>query len=309
MKKELCRLWKSSTVTMQLFDIVSCRARSPAFGRWGRGYEIDHLMSIKFKFYWKSWTFIIFEFLLFSCSSDPHEYSTFLRSRPDIMELEAIRVVTRLCLQYQYVMMRPLRVIKSSTFDYLMTPLRPRNVRSAVLFLLSECDATLCTCHQPSLWSSLGQQDWLELRWLWRPPITTSAWRQKTSRHGPLSSNAAHRYETQPTRYQRNDHKPHSASHFTRFCQNCTKTEILKNTQTFPPMQLQLMGTGVFKLQKGCKSSTIKLSCTIFQAFWNHTIALGEKQTEIYIDNWSFPLQWAVRSVPFTSECRRGLIH
>ncbi|XP_016352716.1 allantoinase, mitochondrial [Sinocyclocheilus anshuiensis] len=32
---------------------------------------------------------------------DPHEYSTFLRSRPDIMELEAIRTVTQLCLQYQ----------------------------------------------------------------------------------------------------------------------------------------------------------------------------------------------------------------
>ncbi|KTF75632.1 hypothetical protein cypCar_00035900 [Cyprinus carpio] len=33
--------------------------------------------------------------------SYPHEYSTFLRSRPDIMELEAIRTVTQLCLQYQ----------------------------------------------------------------------------------------------------------------------------------------------------------------------------------------------------------------
>ncbi|XP_077054980.1 allantoinase, mitochondrial isoform X3 [Siphateles boraxobius] len=32
---------------------------------------------------------------------DPHEYSTFLRSRPDIMELEAIRTVTLLCLQYK----------------------------------------------------------------------------------------------------------------------------------------------------------------------------------------------------------------
>ncbi|XP_060775756.1 allantoinase, mitochondrial-like isoform X2 [Neoarius graeffei] len=32
---------------------------------------------------------------------DPCEYSTFLRSRPDVMELEAIRTVTQLCLQYQ----------------------------------------------------------------------------------------------------------------------------------------------------------------------------------------------------------------
>ncbi|XP_051986690.1 allantoinase, mitochondrial isoform X1 [Xyrauchen texanus] len=32
---------------------------------------------------------------------DPCEYSTFLRSRPDIMEFEAIRTVTQLCLQYQ----------------------------------------------------------------------------------------------------------------------------------------------------------------------------------------------------------------
>ncbi|XP_030647180.1 allantoinase, mitochondrial [Chanos chanos] len=32
---------------------------------------------------------------------DPSEYSTFLRSRPDIMELEAIRTVAELCLQYQ----------------------------------------------------------------------------------------------------------------------------------------------------------------------------------------------------------------
>ncbi|KAG7488357.1 hypothetical protein MATL_G00031900 [Megalops atlanticus] len=32
---------------------------------------------------------------------DPCEYSTFLRSRPDIMELEAIDTITQLCLQYQ----------------------------------------------------------------------------------------------------------------------------------------------------------------------------------------------------------------
>ncbi|KAI2663530.1 Allantoinase, mitochondrial [Labeo rohita] len=32
---------------------------------------------------------------------DRHEYFTFLRSRPDIMELEAIRTVTQLCLKYQ----------------------------------------------------------------------------------------------------------------------------------------------------------------------------------------------------------------
>lgn len=32
---------------------------------------------------------------------DPCQYSTFLQSRPDIMETEAIRIVTRLCLQYQ----------------------------------------------------------------------------------------------------------------------------------------------------------------------------------------------------------------
>ncbi|XP_036426296.1 zgc:103559 isoform X1 [Colossoma macropomum] len=32
---------------------------------------------------------------------DPCEYYTFLRSRPDVMELEAIRTVTELCLQYQ----------------------------------------------------------------------------------------------------------------------------------------------------------------------------------------------------------------
>ncbi|KPP66841.1 allantoinase, mitochondrial-like [Scleropages formosus] len=32
---------------------------------------------------------------------DPCEYSTFLRSRPDLMEIEAIRTITQLCLQYQ----------------------------------------------------------------------------------------------------------------------------------------------------------------------------------------------------------------
>ncbi|XP_076846606.1 allantoinase, mitochondrial isoform X2 [Brachyhypopomus gauderio] len=32
---------------------------------------------------------------------DPCEYSTFLRSRPDNMEMEAVRTVTELCLQYQ----------------------------------------------------------------------------------------------------------------------------------------------------------------------------------------------------------------
>ncbi|XP_056132218.1 LOW QUALITY PROTEIN: allantoinase, mitochondrial [Lampris incognitus] len=32
---------------------------------------------------------------------DPCEYATFLQSRPDIMEVEAIRTVTELCLQYQ----------------------------------------------------------------------------------------------------------------------------------------------------------------------------------------------------------------
>uniref|UniRef100_A0A4W4EDX7 allantoinase n=1 Tax=Electrophorus electricus TaxID=8005 RepID=A0A4W4EDX7_ELEEL len=35
------------------------------------------------------------------CSPDPSEYSTFLRTRPDIMEMEAVRTVTELCLQYQ----------------------------------------------------------------------------------------------------------------------------------------------------------------------------------------------------------------
>lgn len=34
-------------------------------------------------------------------AADPSEYSTFLRSRPDVMELEAIRTVTELCLQYR----------------------------------------------------------------------------------------------------------------------------------------------------------------------------------------------------------------
>ncbi|XP_023665894.1 allantoinase, mitochondrial isoform X2 [Paramormyrops kingsleyae] len=34
-------------------------------------------------------------------TSDPCEYSTFLRSRPDTMEMEAIRTVTQLCLRYQ----------------------------------------------------------------------------------------------------------------------------------------------------------------------------------------------------------------
>lgn len=32
---------------------------------------------------------------------DPSQYSTFLQSRPDVMEVEAIRTVTELCLQYQ----------------------------------------------------------------------------------------------------------------------------------------------------------------------------------------------------------------
>ncbi|XP_034036590.1 allantoinase, mitochondrial isoform X2 [Thalassophryne amazonica] len=34
-------------------------------------------------------------------TSDPCLYSTFLQSRPDIMEMEAVRTVTKLCLQYQ----------------------------------------------------------------------------------------------------------------------------------------------------------------------------------------------------------------
>lgn len=33
--------------------------------------------------------------------SDPCEYSTFLLSRKDVMEVEAIRTVTQLCLQYR----------------------------------------------------------------------------------------------------------------------------------------------------------------------------------------------------------------
>ncbi|CAN9500806.1 unnamed protein product [Ophioblennius macclurei] len=34
-------------------------------------------------------------------SGDPRQYSTFLQSRPDVMEVEAIRMVTELCLQYR----------------------------------------------------------------------------------------------------------------------------------------------------------------------------------------------------------------
>uniref|UniRef100_G3NKP4 allantoinase n=1 Tax=Gasterosteus aculeatus aculeatus TaxID=481459 RepID=G3NKP4_GASAC len=34
-------------------------------------------------------------------NGDPRQYSTFLQSRPDIMEMEAIRTITALCLQYQ----------------------------------------------------------------------------------------------------------------------------------------------------------------------------------------------------------------
>ncbi|XP_056270393.1 allantoinase, mitochondrial isoform X2 [Pseudoliparis swirei] len=34
-------------------------------------------------------------------NGDPCQYSTFLQSRPDVMEMEAIRTVTKLCLQYQ----------------------------------------------------------------------------------------------------------------------------------------------------------------------------------------------------------------
>ncbi|XP_060934832.1 allantoinase, mitochondrial [Limanda limanda] len=34
-------------------------------------------------------------------TADPRQYSTFLQSRPDVMEIEAIRTVTELCLQYQ----------------------------------------------------------------------------------------------------------------------------------------------------------------------------------------------------------------
>ncbi|XP_053706220.1 allantoinase, mitochondrial isoform X1 [Synchiropus splendidus] len=34
-------------------------------------------------------------------ASDPRQYSTFLQSRPDVMETEAIRIVTELCRQYQ----------------------------------------------------------------------------------------------------------------------------------------------------------------------------------------------------------------
>lgn len=33
---------------------------------------------------------------------DPCHYSTFLQSRPDVMEVEAIRTVTELCLQYKW---------------------------------------------------------------------------------------------------------------------------------------------------------------------------------------------------------------
>lgn len=32
---------------------------------------------------------------------DPTEYSTFLQSRPDVMEIEAIQTITELCLHYQ----------------------------------------------------------------------------------------------------------------------------------------------------------------------------------------------------------------
>uniref|UniRef100_A0A6Q2ZD42 allantoinase n=1 Tax=Esox lucius TaxID=8010 RepID=A0A6Q2ZD42_ESOLU len=39
--------------------------------------------------------------LLSEEDADPKDYSTFLNSRPDVMELEAIRTVTDLCLHYQ----------------------------------------------------------------------------------------------------------------------------------------------------------------------------------------------------------------
>ncbi|KAJ7993408.1 hypothetical protein DPEC_G00272130 [Dallia pectoralis] len=39
--------------------------------------------------------------LLSEEQAEPRDYSTFLKSRPDVMELEAIRTVTNLCLQYR----------------------------------------------------------------------------------------------------------------------------------------------------------------------------------------------------------------
>lgn len=48
-------------------------------------------------------TTLIINIYLYINKSDPCKYSTFLRSRPDIMELEAIHTITQLCLQYQYV--------------------------------------------------------------------------------------------------------------------------------------------------------------------------------------------------------------
>lgn len=44
---------------------------------------------------------LIFSTPLLTPLVDPTQYSTFLQSRPDVMETEAIRTVTELCLQYQ----------------------------------------------------------------------------------------------------------------------------------------------------------------------------------------------------------------
>ncbi len=86
-------------------------------GVWDWSFHVNSisiLLEIINMYYFFKW-----KFLRYSSSSDPHEYSTFLKSRPDIMELEAIRTVTQLCLQYQYVMMRTFRM-KFSTFKYLI---------------------------------------------------------------------------------------------------------------------------------------------------------------------------------------------
>ena len=44
---------------------------------------------------------VLYEARVSPVLSDPCEYSTFLQSRKDVMEVEAIRTVTQLCLQYR----------------------------------------------------------------------------------------------------------------------------------------------------------------------------------------------------------------
>ncbi|KAJ0065225.1 hypothetical protein NL108_006587 [Boleophthalmus pectinirostris] len=107
-------------------------------------------------------------------SRDPCQYSTFLQSRPDEMETEAIRIVTQLCLQYQVrchivhlSSARPLKMIQEAretgapitvetTHHYLS--LRAEDIPAGATQFKC-CPPIRSSANQEELWSALKARD------------------------------------------------------------------------------------------------------------------------------------------------------